>query len=629
MPNYSRIVILCSVFGIAIFTGILCWDAVNLPFSNPWEITGPLIKLQYNPANNLVRFVMFILLPVAMLLILYISGKIGYHIISFALHDRPPYIDQNSTSGKKQSYLFSALLLCFIIASSLSIPTYHANGPLDTFHEGESLGPAISYMNGLIPYKDYVFAHGVIQDPLRSVFAFLLFGKSIGAVRSMESIISLITLIMLGVFLLQFYHRNAFYVFASTWILFKVHIDFEYLSNAIMIPIIIPPRDIMTMVFLLTLPFIQKMIRKNDEIQKQRKPLWSIFFFSFIPMASFAYSIDRGFYLSTAYAIATLLLYGCHFHKIQLRFQFIRAIGCGLLLGIFALGTAVKFNFAEFFRFTFLIMPRYKELMDGYVFPIHDPKFLFVCVVIAFNLYWMAYKFLQEFSESNEKMWPAIAEYLKKYLMEFILLLLSVFFFRSALGRADWVHVAYSSYPAYILFLSIMFKYQFHRLLSRFVFNKRLLNILLILIVFQISITGYEVVSKSLVRDKFPIRRSDASFIPDNYKATIRYLKQNLNKDEYFVTMTSEAIWYYFIDKPCPIRFPVIWFAMPPFYQREVIADMKKNNVKYIIYKNAHWANAPDGFTNNVRLPAIIHFIQEYYQIDMMIDDNEIWVRKS
>jgi hypothetical protein len=45
--------------------------------------------------------------------------------------------------------------------------------------------------------------------------------------------------------------------------------------------------------------------------------------------------------------------------------------------------------------------------------------------------------------------------------------------------------------------------------------------------------------------------------------------------------MTSEGSWYYFIEKACPTRFPVVWFASTTFYQEEIVSDLKNNNVKY------------------------------------------------
>ena len=93
--------------------------------------------------------------------------------------------------------------------------------------------------------------------------------------------------------------------------------------------------------------------------------------------------------------------------------------------------------------------------------------------------------------------------------------------------------------------------------------------------------------------------------------------------------MTSEASWYYFIRKPCPIRFPIVWFAMPYFYQSEIVEDLKKSRVKYILYKNDARSNRFGGFGNEVKLPVVVDYIKKNYCFFIKINDNEIWIKKA
>lgn len=82
-----------------------------------------------------------------------------------------------------------------------------------------------------------------------------------------------------------------------------------------------------------------------------------------------------------------------------------------------------------------------------------------------------------------------------------------------------------------------------------------------------------------LIKKNFPFGIEDSKWIPADYKRTIAFLKNNIGENEDFLSMTNEAIWYYFIDRPSPVRFPVIWFAAPDFYQNEVVEDLKGKNV--------------------------------------------------
>jgi len=50
---------------------VAVWNAIALPFHNEDEIVGPLTRIGFNPANNLVRFLVFAALPSVLLLVTY------------------------------------------------------------------------------------------------------------------------------------------------------------------------------------------------------------------------------------------------------------------------------------------------------------------------------------------------------------------------------------------------------------------------------------------------------------------------------------------------------------------------------------------------------------------------------
>jgi len=73
---------------------------------------------------------------------------------------------------------------------------------------------------------------------------------------------------------------------------------------------------------------------------------------------------------------------------------------------------------------------------------------------------------------------------------------------------------------------------------------------------------------------------------------------------------------------------------MPYFYQEEVVEDLKKANIKYVLYTNSDWYNSVsgfdfEGFSNAVRFPIVLAYLKKNFVFYKMIDDNEIWIRKS
>lgn len=620
-----KYLLLFLVFATGIASGLILWNKISLPFHNPWEAVGPLTLIRFNPMNNLVRFVILISLPSLLLLALFLFRNERITGIIFA-QNPPPVLSSgiSAPSGKTANISLTAMLILFSLILGMNVTS---PGDFDSFHEGETLGTAISYMAGQTPYEDFIFCHGVYQDPLRSVVAFSLFGKSIGAVRTLESALRLLTMVMLSLVLLKIYRGNYLLSFLSLTVLFYLH-----RSGALQVLIPVLPgklttlnyaRDLTLYAFLLTIPGLGRFIAG----QGRSATAFNItaFFFSFIPLASFGYSIDRAFYIFAAWLILAPLLYYFFFRNSRYNKKFLVFTLFGVSAAMAFLLVLMRGGFPEFFRFTFLIIPRYKELIDGGIFPVFQTRFLLICLLIALNTFWVTHKFIMEFQYHQRQFTVAVKSFLEVYLIEFSLLILSVFFFRSALGRTDWGHLLYVSHLTYILSIYILFRHY----LIRYRWNRKG-NYAVVLITVGISLFFiFRIYNKGLLSDLFPVKVSDTRFIPENYKATIAFLKRNLNPDDQFFTMTSEASWYYFLDKPCPSRFPVVWFASTNFYQEEVAGDLASKNIKFILYKNKFWSNNIDGVGNETRYPIIIRAIRQNYIFHTKIDDNEIWINKQ
>jgi len=629
---FLKYLFMFAIFSLGIALGLFFWDKIALPFHDLWGVKGILTVIKYNPLNNIVRFIVLVFFPAFLLSIIYLCNvKKNQRFWIKKSATLPDYFNTMSFESNKARIFYSTIILIFfcnlILFSGISSIYSAIPSVFDPFHEGETLGTGISYLAGKIPYKDYIFCHGVYQDPLRSVMAFSLFGKSIVSVRILEAVTQIICLVLLFILIIKIYNKDLVLSFVTIIILyfstvsFFIFLIFPQFPNSL--AALNFSRDIATYSFLIAIAFLQKLI-----IQKGVSTIkldLVVFFFSFIPIAALGLSIDRGLYLTAAYIIISLILYFFFYRKSPFRIHYLISSFLGILSALALLFMLLRGGFTEFIKFTFLIMPRYKELLDGGVYPVFEPKYMFICVLIALNVFWITYKFIQEYHQNKKQFTITMSEFFKKYLIEFSLLLLSVFFFRSALGRVDWGHFIYSSPLTYILTLYILFKYYLHRFLSK----KSIKYIVVGLVIvnsFSLGLVSYAIITTSKTN---PLKIDDSQLIPENYKATISYLKNNLGRQENFFTMTSEASWYYFIDKACPTRFPVVWFAAPYFYQEEIVKDLQKNNVKFILYKNNMWSNAVDGIDNETRFPIIMTYLKQNYVFHIKIDDNEIWINRT
>ncbi|MBN1186858.1 MAG: hypothetical protein JXB49_31565 [Bacteroidales bacterium] len=616
--NDSKLTFTWIIWVISLYIAIRISSQYSiLPFTDQMSIKGPLTEIEYNPRNDIYNFLFIIIFPSFILVCIYLIKKNYFtHTFRYELSTYRKF----SIPITKKHWLF-AIMFALIVA--INIPTYLSSDEyVDTFHEGESLGTAISYMANMTPYKDFVFAHGIFQDPLRAVLAFTIFERSIGSLRVVESMLKLLSYILLFIVLIKLLSRLS-YAYLS-------FIIFVILSSPVFLYfprlLIIPTRDITTFLFLYL--FLQIIDYLEDKMLSKFKLAIFAFLFAFISFATFIYSIDRGFYLTATYLLISPLIFSLFIINTNYTKSVLFASILGILSAVLILGYFIKWDFSSFVNFVLLEMPKWKDFVDGKKYPFNSPMFLLPIILSSINLWYLGYSFLGGINSFSKTRFY-LTFYFRCHIREICLFIMSIFYYRSALGRSDWDHVIYSSLISYFLSLYIYFKHILQKSLVKKRINKIICFVTKITVAIFCILATYSVIKYDLLKWNFPINKDDSQFIPENYTNAIEFLESRLDVNDTFFTMTSEAIWYYFLDTPCPSRFPVVWFAMPMEYQRQVVDDLEKNNVKLILYKNTSFAYQIDGFTSEERLPIITEYIIENYTFLKQVDDNEIWVKRS
>lgn len=624
---------LLAVFAAGIGFALLLWDHLSLPFRNPWHVVGQLTLARYNPNNNTLRFAVLICLPVVLLVVFYaLGGSLREKCFGGAGDAGMNLAEDRERSRRK---LFAFLLVAIALLAALNFPNLISGAvpepvpEFDTFHDGESLGPAMSALEGEAPYEDYVFAHGVYEDPLRAVLSFKLFGRSIASLKTLQSVDKIIAFLLFALLLFLLFKGN--YLYCFTCLLLILFTQGPHIFGTPMLTTI-SPRDVTLFLFLVTVIVLYSFL------EREKVAPWKFavacYFFALIPIVSFAYSIDRGFYITAAFAILTVIFFGLLFRRKGLWTVWLASTALGLLTGVVILGVLFHWRFGSFLDFAILKMPRYKELMDGYVYPIWTFTGFSACLLIAANTFWLAYKALQSFREKGGKLVAAAGAFFRSYLIEIGIWLLSVFLFRSALGRSDPPHIAYSALFAYLLAAYIVLKHYLHPLLAgglardsgmRKVMVWTVAAVLTVLSVFYVA----QVPRKHMLASNFPLGEKDSHYVPRGYSRAADYIKRKLRDGENFVTLTNEGSWYYFVDRACPLRFSSVWLAAPDFYQEEMVRDMKRGNVKFVVYGNESYFNHIDDVPNDKRLPILFKYVKANYRPHKNIDGNEIWIKKS
>jgi len=608
--NISAMGVLGLLSGFAlVFT---TYSFIELPFSNPWNIKGPITSLQYNPANNVLRFLYFILLPGIALFL--------FRAIALLVKGKQRGLACAESKLDGLLYIGPVAVACLFIILLGNKYTFHEEfKPVDSFHQGESLGPAIDYIHGLKPYEESLSVHGAFQDPLRSVIGFELFGRSISSFRTLRSLVQMLTTLLWAVACFELMRRNVYaFVAFFAFLMLIQSTGLLYMQYAL------PFRNVSMLLLLSLLPAFYAWVEDDMPVDEWKNRILC-FLWGFLPLGTFAISIDRGFFLSMSVSVLLALVW---FSKGRRFLPSLRYFAAGGLAGILLLGICIRGSYWAFFKFSFLIMPQYKELMDGLPYRFGSVTFYMPLIGLALALAWLAYRLHSNWRKSSGIL-ANLRSFINEHVIEIFLILLAVTFFRSALGRSDKGHVIYSSFNTW---LCIAYIVAVHFILPWIKRMNRYAPPCLSILAFAFSISAFFFYQSKIKWDQLftlPIYQKDSRLTHFYHRELTDYLDANMDADDAFYTMTNEGFFYYLLDRPCPSRFNLSWIAMPPFYQEEIINDLEEKEVKWVLYRNKHWASKMDNITNEQRLPLLTDYLKENYEPHITLHDNEVWKRKE
>jgi hypothetical protein len=562
--------------------------------------------------------------------------------LSRAIFSKHPLISRLRPSGdfvpsRKLAWAGPVALLLFALVEGNYFVYTHAydSAPPCPFHDGESLGMGTCLAHGRTPYKDFLFCHGYLQDPLRAKTAFSLFGRSIGATRTFDAILSLVLFVALAGFAFLLYPKKPYAAFA----LFAIPAVLCCAQQATLLQIVpnaahiekswlyLPSRDIACVLFLIALLSVLRCTAARG-----RANPWILTaaaaFFALIPPLTFAYSIDRAFYLAAAWLVLAPLLFVALPRAGKIRAGFATGSAVGFAAGVAVLALAFGDGFGDFLRYTFTVMPRYKELSDGLIFPIQQRKCLLLCTLAAGNVFWLCSRAIRERLRHRKISFAAIA-FVRKYPLEIGLACLSLCYFRSSLGRADWGHLTYVMLPTYLLSLYIGLRHYAIPLARRWNIERPLsIASIIVMACFCVAMMGGG--DSRWIARNFPLSVPDAVLVNPDHRTMADLIERLIReRSTQFVTLTNEPLWYYYLDRPCPMRFPLIWFSEPPFYQKEVVAEMEQSGVGLVLWKSASQWDAIDGIPNEERWPLVANYVKSRFAPFANIKGMELWMRRD
>jgi len=617
--------LLAACFVAGVVGGRLLWFEITAPFQATHGIISPATQAGFHPATNVLRVLVWLALPPLLLLLSYWRNLGG---LRERLREAGFWSRTIEPDGRPGHARALGLLLVLACTLAISINLWGSKTlKFDTFHDGESLVAGLSWQAGQVPYRDFLFVHGLLQDPGRAVLAFWLFGESIGALHAVHNILKAAAFLLLAGFLWKAFRGH------MLWVLLGAVLVAGLLASTALphkrLPfsaVLVSGRDLCTFAFLLCAAAMADWLR--DERSPRRVSVLLLFTGTLLAITAFLVSVDRGYFLTaTAVCAWPVFLVGASGRGVHWS-ALAGACGAGLVAGVLVLMTALGPGFKEFLWYVFVDLVRYKELIDGLEYPISRPAFLLSLLLLAFGVFFVWAAFLHGLAHSGNCWREAVRRFARERFLEWSLLLVVLFTFRMALGQADISHLRMAILPAYVLLLYVAIRYWVHPWAARTVSVRRLTAVgtAAWLLLFAVA-AGYIWRGRLLPR-WLPVSVSDDSVVPDHMKDVARYLRSRMGPNDSLYTLDSLASWYYLVGRPCPSRYPIAYLAAHPDSQREVVQALESSRVRYVLQASR---DCPDKFLTQPRrmMPILQEYVDARYRLERTIDRWEIMVRNS
>lgn len=508
--------------------------------------------------------------------------------------------------------LLSVSLVLGVFAPGVS--RYQNNA--DSFHNGEQLAPSLAFTHGKVPYKDLYVLRGAGEDILTPWLSFKLFGQSIGSYFFMTAATQAIAALLFFALIAMLFKGNLEFLIASIWFTLTSYGDFFY------------ARDIFVWISLILLISVLRTGKRRS---------YKLAGMGLLASVSLFYSFDRGVFLAflLAVTVATLSFLKLHDKTFTLRkdkfigrLRVLAAAGggyaAGLLGALILLGAS---GFGSFLSTTFGQSAKYQGIIFNTPFSTLGPLTIIDWLPIIAIIALLVVVFRTAKSE-----WPKLST---ATVIEALLLLFSIVFFRAATGRPDSGHIAYGT-P--ILFIVLFFTS--FRILRNAWPQFRAQNytpivaaapvVLVFLFSFSPLFTNYTRLAQMNQAPLSSVKTLLSSpSKPDTYWETkdeqviTNYITSLTNKDDYFFDFSSDPLFYFTTKLRNPTRFSISWFADPAPLEKQMLNELRANPPKVVLYESGTYYDRPDFIPMTQRLPVVNEWLLQNYSAPMSIDGTQ------
>ena len=191
---------------------VFLWDYIKLPYNNENEIVGKYFYQKYNPLNETIRFILFLILPCLIYLFGYL--KFNKNTLSILPSHKNYFLKKiyrNQEDPLKKYFLFFVTLIT-IEFFLLDFEAFTLGG-LDIFHDSTFLVPPLNFLNKNELFQGTLYDYGFIGNNIGLILNFFTGYYSAGGIILIKLLLVfgnkfLLILISKKVILHVFLHKN-------------------------------------------------------------------------------------------------------------------------------------------------------------------------------------------------------------------------------------------------------------------------------------------------------------------------------------------------------------------------------------------------------------------------------------
>ncbi len=596
------------ILGILIILSILfatsIWEKITIPF-NDNMIIGEYSDKKFNPKNDILRYIVFIFLPITIFLSQIFFRKQKLNNLIFNLNN-----DTLINIKKNHSLLIIFFVFILLIIFEFLSVQFQVHG-LDLFHEGQQLSSAFkSSIDGSLWSGSYVTV-GIFYETISTKILWYFFDMQTIGLKRLGDILFILILKFLLVVLslritnylkIQEFYKNLFFIFNSLIILSVIDYNIASVDHLVAreIPIIFS-------LILFSFFFDHKKLRTSI-----------LFVFGFLSISSLFWSVDRGLVLNL------ILLSFLIFMLVRRDFKYFIILFSSIFVWWFFFYILLGPEFNYFIDNT-LSVYKYVTYIHGIIHPTpfsdnadssRATKTLLSIILISIFT-------INLFFKNNKKYFPNL-----KFLLIF-LCFISICSYAYVVGRSDGPHMKHIfGYP--IIFFSLIILYYFlFKINYKFKINLNYKKNFVLIFVSIVSFSFfYEINPKSIknynLRLEKYISLKDQNFINNREINFINESKSILSDKNCVQLFSHDAALHYLLRKKSCTKYYLIWSIGSIPDQKNLINELNKKEIIISGGVKFNWLAPVDK-----RLFLVNNYIRENFEKIETIEDWTILKRKK